>query len=136
MDNEDKILKDTLKAFNNEVMPDFFVEKIREKIEIESVKKAKESEIRETLIQIFVFSIAGIASIVLMWYLNIYSFHISFSSLEFSNTESSINDMFDSFTGMFRSGKSLVWIIVGVNSILLILFNLIIENKLNNSRNH
>ncbi len=136
MDNEDKILKDALSVFNNEKTPDFFIEKIREKIEIESAKKVIEAEKRDTLIQLLVFSIAAISSIALMWYLNINYFHINFTNLEISKVENSIKGMFLGFTEMFKAGNSLVWIIVGANSLLLILFYQVIESKLNNSRNH
>lgn len=143
MDSEDKYIKDLFAVFESDKMPDHFIQNVNSKIESEKLARIKSAERREEIIQYALLSLSGIAIIVMFWFANKYYFKLSLTDIDLTTAGESLkatgisatNSLID-FSEMFLNGNSLIWLVIAVNSLLLLAFYYFIEKRFYRSQKH
>lgn len=143
MDSEDKYIKDLFTVFESDKMPDHFIQNVNSKIETEKLARIKSAERREEIIQYALLSLSGIAIIVMFWFANKYYFKLSLTDIDLTTAGealkatgiSATNSLID-FSEMFLNGNSLIWLVIAVNSLLLLAFYYFIEKRFYRSQKH
>ena len=125
MDENDKNIKELFAGLSDESVPFNFEDKIQRKIEN---KLAKRKEIRELGFQISIAAVAALVISAVFYYLNIKYFNIDLSNIKYL-TASGVS-LSGKVKSMFTGNDSLLWIIIGLNVVLLIFAERIISEKL------
>ena len=144
MDSEDKYIRNLLSVYDSGNIPSNFIDNVKKKIELEQVARAKAAEKREDIIQYIILSFSGIAIMVMLWLANRYYFKISITDIDFNQAGDSLKvagtsfaSSFSEFSTVFTGGNTLLWIVIAVNSLLLLTFYQFIEKKFYKSeKNH
>lgn len=125
MDENDKNIKELFAGFSDESVPFNFEEKIQRKIKN---KLAKRKEVREFWSQISIAAVSALALFVVFYYLNIKYFKIDIDSIKYL-TAGGVS-LSGKVKSLFSGNESLLWIIIGLNVVLLIFAERIISEKL------
>ncbi|MFA5850738.1 MAG: hypothetical protein WC833_12775 [Bacteroidales bacterium] len=121
MDNQDQQLSDIFSRLKSEKIAHNFSSNVMNRIEEEKIIKEKRNE---NLTQYLFLLFCTLAFIASMFLLNRYFFHIKADAMT-SVTKGYIND----FIIMFRNESVSRWSIIGVNTIILIIFEQFLERK-------
>lgn len=125
MDENDKNIRDFFAGLSDESVPFNFEEKIQRKIKN---KLARRNELRELWFQISIAAVAALVISAVFYYLNIKYFKIDIESIKYL-TAGSVS-LSGKVKSMFSGNESLLWIIIGLNVVLLIFAERIISEKL------
>lgn len=125
MDENDKNIRDLFAGLSDESVPFNFEEKIQRKIKN---KLARRNELRELWFQISIAAVAALVISAVFYYLNIKYFKIDIESIKYL-TAGSVS-LSGKVKSMFSGNESLLWIIIGLNVVLLIFAERIISEKL------
>ncbi|EKD31535.1 MAG: hypothetical protein ACD_77C00310G0015 [uncultured bacterium] len=125
MDENDKNIKELFVRLSDESVPFNFEEKIQRKIEN---KLARRKEIRELGFQISIAALTALVISAVFYYLNIKYFNIDLSNIKYL-TAGGVS-LSGKVKSMFSGNDSLLWIIIGLNVVLLIFAERIISEKL------
>jgi hypothetical protein len=125
MDENDKNLKELFAGLSDDSVPFNFESKIQRKIE---AKRLKRSEAKEFGLQISLAMFGAIILSAAFYFLNVYYFKIELENFRYLLTSGI------SFSGkvksMFSGNDSLLWIVIGLNVVLLIFAERLISEKL------
>ncbi|MHC1691177.1 MAG: hypothetical protein AB9833_10145 [Bacteroidales bacterium] len=125
MDENDKTLKELFAGLADESVPFNFESKIQRKIEAKIIKN---NEAKELGLQVSLAIFGALMLSAALYFLNVYYFKIELENFKYLLT-SGIN-----FSGkvksMFSGNDSLLWIVIGLNVVLLIFAERLISEKL------
>jgi hypothetical protein len=125
MDENDKNLKELFAGLADESVPFNFENKIQRKIEAKTIKK---NEAKELGLQISLAIFGALILFAALYYLNVYYFKIELENFKYLLTSGI------SFSGkvksMFSGNDSVLWIVIGLNVVLLIFAERLISEKL------
>lgn len=125
MDENDKNLKELFAGLADESVPFNFESKIQRKIEAKIIKN---NEAKELGLQVSLAIFGALMLSAALYFLNVYYFKIELENFKYLLT-SGIN-----FSGkvksMFSGNDSLLWIVIGLNVVLLIFAERLISEKL------
>lgn len=130
MDENDKNIKELFAGLSDESVPFNFEDKIQRKIEN---KLAKRKEVRELWFQVSFAAVTALVISAVFYYLNVKYFKIDLDSIKYL-TAGGIS-LSGKVKSMFSGNESLLWIIIGLNVVLLIFAERIISEKLSQKEN-
>ena len=125
MDENDKNIKELFAGLSDESVPFNFEEKIQRKIKN---KLARRKDIKELWFQVSIATFTALALSAVFYYLNIKYFNIDFSNIKYLIAGGI--SLSGKVKSMFSGNESLLWIIIGLNVVLLIFAERIISEKL------
>lgn len=126
MDNQDKIIKNILSAFDDESVPLGFDSKIFDKIKYESSIRESRRETLHNYIMLIIIATVFTGALLI---LNHYFFRINLNfnlNIDISAFSRWIQDA----SALLVSGESLIWVGIGTNIALLLLCERIISEKI------
>lgn len=126
MDECDIKIKSILDKINNESVPYGFEEKVMRKITMEAVRRR---ERRENVSQILIAFFLVLLFIAIMAYLNLNFFKLDFSDYKIDIPKFDLK-IKDSSLASFLNSTSLKWILIAINTALLLIIERVISWKL------
>jgi hypothetical protein len=120
MDEKDLIIKELLTSMEESKVPFGFESRVMDKIRIEALERESK---RETILNIAIAFLVGLFFIVIMLLLN----KLFFESSHLSNYMDSMGKMIS----VFKSGDSLIWVLVGINLSILVICERLLSKKMN-----